>query len=244
MKTRLISLTATVVTAGAAIALAATSAFASAPHAKLSWSVSPGGSIKGVLNSGTTTILKDTTSGNSVTCKVSTAVGSLKSGSGLSGSGIGKITSISWGTSTTKCTGPFSSAWTATGTATSTDPWMLNATGYASSVDGGQTSGTITEHDATGDIGVGATLHGTVLGAACTAVVGGTTSAPASASVLYDNTSGLLAATGTSGLKVLSSNCPGLTKGDSVTFFTSPTSKAGTAVSHGYAISPKQKIVG
>jgi hypothetical protein len=227
-------------TAAAAAAIVITASAAVA----ITWSVSPGGSIKGTLNSGTTTILKDNTSGNSVTCKVSTALGSLKSGKGLSGTGIGKITSVTFGTSTSKCTGPFSSTWTATGTATSTDPWLLNATGYASSVDGGQTSGTITEHDATGDTGVGGTLHGTVLGAACTAKVGGTTSSPAYAKGLYDNGSGLLAITSTSGLKVLSSNCPGLTTGDSVTFFTSPTSKAGTAVSHGYALSPKQKIVG
>lgn len=242
MKRRLISLTISGATAATALVLAATSAFASAP--RLTWSVSPGGSIKGVLNSGTTTILKDTTSGNAVTCTVSTAIGSLRAGTGLGGTGIGKLTSASWGTSTTPCKGPFSSTWTATSTATSTDPWMLNALSYSSSVDSGQTKFSINEKDATGDTGVGATLHGSVLGASCTAKVGGTTTALANANALYDNGSGLLAITGTANLKVLSSNCPGLSAGDSVTFTTSPASVAGSKIFHGYAISPKQKIVG
>jgi hypothetical protein len=240
MKQRLISLSVTGATAACALVLAATSAFASAPRTT-TWSVSPGGAIKGSLNTGTTTILKDTTSGQSISCSVAVANGSTKAGKGLPGAGLGKITTASWGTSTNPCKGPLSSTFTAVGTASTTHPWSLNAVSYKSTVDGGQTSGTLT-NTATGQVGVGATLKGTVLGATCTAVVGGTTTARASANLLYDNTSGLMAITGTVNLKVLKSNCPTISVGDKVSFTTSPTSTAGKAVSHGYALSPKQKI--
>lgn len=57
------------------------------------WTVKPGGTIAGAA--GTTTVT-DSTAGQSVTCTSSSAAGSLKSGSGLSGTGIGKITSITF----------------------------------------------------------------------------------------------------------------------------------------------------
>ena len=56
------------------------------------------------------------------------------------------------------------------------------------------------------------------------------------ANVLYDNGSGLLAVTSTANLKILKTNCPGISTGDAVTFVTSPTSSAGKTVSHGYAV--------
>lgn len=237
MKHRLISLTVSGTTVAAALVLAATTAFASAPRVT-TWTVSPGGAIAGALNTGTTAVLQDTTAGVPVTCKVSSAKGSVKAGKGQSGTGIGSITSATWGSTSSKCAGPLGSTFTATGSASTTKPWKLNAVSYKPTVDGGQTVGTLTA----AGTGVGATLHGSALGVACTTVVGGTTAAPARANALYDNTSGVLAITGTVNLKVLSSNCPLVKAGDKVTFMTSPVSVAGKAATHGYKLSPKQKI--
>lgn len=215
---------ATAITLGASAAVAAT------------WSISPAGSFKGTLNSGTTTKLTDNSTGAALSCTKSTSTGSVpKAGHGLSGNGIATISKTTFGTSTTKCTGPAGSTFTAVSLNT---PWKLNAVSYKASVDGGQTTGTIT---ASGT-GVGAKISGTVLGSACTATVGGTTSKPAVAHGLYDNGSHLLAITGVTNLVVLSSNCLEVNKGDSVTFITSPASTAGKAVSHGYSVSSKIKL--
>jgi hypothetical protein len=216
--------------AAAAITLGASAAVAA------TWSISPAGSFTGNLNSGTTTLLKDTTTAATLSCTKSTSTGSVpKAGHGLSGTGIATISKTTFGTSANKCTGPAGSTFTSVSLNT---PWKLNAVSYKASVDGGQTTGTIT---ASGT-GVGAKITGTALGSACTATVGGTKSAPAVAHGLYDNGSHLLAITSVTSLKVLSSTCPLVNKGDSVTFVTSPASKAGTAVSHGYSVSSKIKL--
>jgi hypothetical protein len=213
--------------AAAVIALSAGAAFAA------TWSISPAGNFTGSLNTGTTTSLKDTTSGVTLVCKKSTSNGNVpKAGHGLSGTGIATITKVTFGTSTVKCTGPAGSTFTAVGLNL---PWKLNAVSYNASVDGGQTTGTITAPGT----GVGGKITGTVLGVSCSATIGGTTAAPAKATGLYDNNSHLLAITKVTGLKVLSSNCPTVNKGDGSTFITSPASKAGTAVSHGYSVSSK-----
>jgi hypothetical protein len=215
--------------AAAALALSTTAAFAVAA----TWSISPAGSFTGSLNTGTTTTLTDTTTGITLVCTKSTAKGSVpKAGSGLSGKGIATISSTTFGTSTAKCTGPAGTTLTAVSLNT---PWKLNAVSYKASVDGGQTTGTIT---ASGT-GVGAKISATILGSACTATVGGTTAAPAKANGLYDNGSHLLAITSVANLKVLTSNCPTLNVGDGTTFVTSPASKAGTKVSHGFSVSSK-----
>lgn len=216
--------------AAAAITLGASAAVAA------TWSISPAGSFTGNLNSGTTTVLKDTTSGTQLSCSKSTSKGKVpKAGSGLSGKGLATITSTTFGTSSTPCTGPAGSTFTAVGTNT---PWKLNAISYKASVDKGQTTGTIT---ASGT-GVGGKITGTVLGAKCSATLGGTKSKPAVAHGLYDNGSHTLAITSVTGLKVLSSNCPTVNVGDGSTFTTSPASKAGTKVSHGYSVSPALKV--
>ena len=155
-----------------------------------------------------------------------------KGRAGLSGTGIATISSTTFGTSTAKCTGPAGTTLTAVSLNT---PWKLNAVSYKASVDGGQTTGTIT---ASGT-GVGAKISATILGSACTATVGGKTGAPAKANGLYDNGSHLLAITSVANLKVLTSNCPTLNVGDSTKFVTSPASKAGTKVSHGFSVSSK-----
>jgi hypothetical protein len=73
----------------AVIGMAAAPAFATAA----TWTVKPGGAT--TAKAGTTTVT-DVTAGQSVTCSSSTAKGSFKKGSGLSGAGIGTITSLTF----------------------------------------------------------------------------------------------------------------------------------------------------
>jgi len=75
------------VTTAAVIGMVAAPAFATAA----TWTVKPGGAT--TAKAGTTTVT-DVTAGQSVTCTSSTAKGSFKTGSGLSGAGIGTITSL------------------------------------------------------------------------------------------------------------------------------------------------------
>lgn len=228
MKKRLATILLAGGAAAAVLGMSATPAIAATP----TWSSTPGGAFTSKLNKGTTTVLRDLKTGSTITCTTSSANGTLKKGHRLSGNGIGSITSVLFGTTASKCKGPFGSTWVSTGTATTKSPWLLNAKSYKGSVDKGQTVGTITHSG----IGVGATLSGSVLGAKCSATVGGTTRAPASANVLYDNGSGLLAVVSTVNLKILKNNCPGISVGDTVTFTTVAASKAGKTVSHGYAV--------
>lgn len=226
-------LTAILVSGGAAataIMLSATAAVAA------TWSVSPAGTFAGTLNTGTTTLLKDTTTGITLTCTKSTSNGNVpKAGHGLAGKGIATITKTTWGTSTTPCSGPAGSTFTASSLNT---PWKLNAVSFKAGVDGGQTVGTITAAGA----GVGGKLTGNVLGAACSATIGGTTGSPAVAHGLYDNGSRVLAITSVTNLKVTASTCPGVSVGDGATFITSPASKAGAKVTHGYHVNKAIKI--
>ena len=55
------------------------------------WTVKPGGATTGTAG---TTVVTDTTAGQSVTCTSSTTKGSFKKGSGLAGKGIGTVTSL------------------------------------------------------------------------------------------------------------------------------------------------------
>ena len=74
---------ASVVSLAAAPALAATT-----------WTVKPGGAV--TAKAGTTTV-NDTTAGLTVTCTSSTIKGTLKSGSGLAGKGLGALSSLAFG---------------------------------------------------------------------------------------------------------------------------------------------------
>lgn len=216
--------------AAAAIMLSATAALAA------TWSVSPAGTFAGTLNTGTTTLLKDNTTGITLSCTKSTSNGSVpKAGHGLAGKGIATITKTTWGTSTVPCTGPAGSTFTAVSKNT---PWKLNAVSFKAGVDGGQTVGTITA----AGTGVGGTITGTVLGASCSATFGGSSAAHAVAHGLYDNGSRLLAITSVSNLKVTASTCPGVSVGDVASFITSPASKAGAKVTHGYHVNKAIKI--
>lgn len=134
----------TVMSAALVIGMSATAS--SAVTAK-DWSVSPGGSISG--KAGVTTF-KDTTTGLTVSCKTSTSTGSLKSGSGLSGTGIGTVTALNF----KNCSVDGQTLSVASGAV----KWAVNAKTYASGV----THGTITG------------IHISVTSSICSLVVDGT----------------------------------------------------------------------
>jgi hypothetical protein len=179
------------------------------PALAATWTVSPGGSI--TASAGTTT-LKDTGTGTTLKCTSSTAKGTLKSGSGLSGTGIGSISSLTF----SSCTGPLGLTFTVTSSAF---PWSLNATSFSSGV----TSGTISG------------IHAKLSGPSCSATVDGTsaTADNGTVDVTYTNSTGALKVLTTGGnLHIYGvSGCAGLIKaGDATTF------------SGSYTVSPKQTI--
>jgi hypothetical protein len=103
--------------AGCAAVLAATVG-ATTALAAATWTVRPGGPVS--LKSGTFT-LKDTKTGTMIICSSAGMSGTLKSGSGLPGTGIGSITVAS----ITQCGSLGSFTVTATGL-----PWHVNFTSY------------------------------------------------------------------------------------------------------------------
>jgi hypothetical protein len=238
-------------TAIAGLVLAAPSALA-APHtttlhttatkAATGWTVTPGGAFKSSLNTGTSVIIKDVTSAEPVTCGAAAINGTLQKAN-QGGFNIGSITSATYGTSTKPCTDAAGTSFTVAGSASTSDPWVFNALGYSPSVDGGQTHFGMADADATADTGIAVTLHGKTKGVSCTATIGGTLSAPAYVRGEYDNGSGLLAIISSFNLMVLSSTCPKITKGNTATLSTSPVSAQVKPVTHGFALSPKQKFV-
>ena len=117
------------------------------------YSIHPGGSI--TAKAGKTT-LKDTKTGSTLSCKSSSSSGTLKSGSGISGSNLGSITALSF----TKCTGPLGLTFTV---ANSGFPWTLSATGYKNGVTTGKITG----------------IHSHLSGPSCTADVAGTSATAA-----------------------------------------------------------------
>jgi len=173
-------------------AAAATVTFSVTPaFAATTYTVSPGGSYSG--SAGTTT-LTDSSTSTTLTCTSAKASGTLKSGSGLSGTGIGTITSTAFN----NCTGPLGITFTVTQSGT----WNLNLTSYTSPTSKGYISG------------ISAKLSGT----SCTATVTG------SADGSYSNTTGVLTLAPVSGsghtLTVSGvSGCFGLiNNGNTVTF--------------------------
>jgi hypothetical protein len=203
MRNRIAAILAT----GGAVAL--TLGLTAGPALAATWTVKPGGAI--TATSGTTT-LKDTTSGNSLTCKSSKATATLKSGSGLAGAGLGSIKGITF----TTCTGPLGLTFTVT---PGHLPWHLNAVSYSSGVTHGNISG----------------IHATLTGSGCSAVVDGTgaTANNGKVNVTYTNSTHILKVLTTGGnLHIYNvSGCLGLiNSGDASTFSAS------------YAVSPAQTI--
>jgi hypothetical protein len=207
MRTRLAILLLPPVAAAVAIGLSAAPAVAAT-----SWTVKPGSVINAA--SGTTT-LKDTTTGTSLTCTSSAAKTTLRSGSGLSGTAIGSVTSISFA----KCTGPLGLAFTVTAGAL---PWHINAVSFNSTT--GVTTGTLTG------------VHASLSGSGCTAVVDGTgaTANNGRVAITYTNSSHTLKVLTTGGnlhIYNVSSGCAGAIKsGDAA------------SQSAAYVITPAQTI--
>jgi hypothetical protein len=206
MRTRLAVFLLPPVAAAVAIGLTAAPAVAAT-----SWTVKPGSVIN--ATSGTTT-LKDTTTGTALTCTSSAAKTTLNSGSRLSGTAIGSVTSISF----TRCTGPFSLAFTVTAGAL---PWHINAASFNSAT--GTTTGTLTG------------VHASLSGPGCTAVVDGTgaTAHNGKVTITYTNSTHTLKVLTTGGnLHIYNvSGCAGaIHSGD------------GATQSAAYAISPAQTI--
>jgi hypothetical protein len=122
-----------------------------AQPAGTTWTVKPGGAIKGKAG---TTQLTDTTSGLTLSCVTSKLNGTLKSGKGLRGSGIGTVTSMDFN----NCTVNGFTVSVSSGTVA----WPLNATSF--NPDKGMAKGTITK------------IHLSVSSDGCRFVVDGTSS--------------------------------------------------------------------
>jgi hypothetical protein len=114
-------------------------AAASARIGAVTWTVTPGGDITG--KSGKVTF-EDTVTDAIVSCDSSAESGTLESGSGLSGTDIGYVTSVTY----TKCVGPLGMIFSIQASA-ATSPWQLNAGSYDAT--SGVTMGTITNVQAT-----------------------------------------------------------------------------------------------
>jgi hypothetical protein len=155
------------------------------------WTVAPGGSITAAAGK---TILEDTTTSTAVECS-SKGAGSLKSGSGLAGRRIGKITSLAFNS----CAG---GGLTVTTTASPTNPWPLNAQSYNGTA--GVTSGTITN------------LMFTFSNSSCSFTVAGTTATTTgTVKVRYTNSTHTLKVNPTGGtLHFWNVSCPGVTIND------------------------------
>lgn len=177
---------------------------------KATWTASPGGAI--TAKSAGAVTLADTSTGTDVTCKSSSASGTLKKGSGQAGAALASITKLSL----TGCAGP--DGLTFDGTANAL-PWDLNTQYYAK----GGVTGTIT--------GIDATLSGT----GCTATLDGTAAGAdnGQVDVSYANSSGTLTVLPTGGNLTLGkvSGCAGLLK-----------SGDGMTLSGSYKVSPGQTL--
>jgi hypothetical protein len=184
---------------GTATAMATTTA---------TWTLTPGGAVNGAAG---VTKLLDTTTHQTLQCKSSATKATLKTGSGQVNP-LGNITSVTF----SNCTGPGGLQFTVATSASTTKPWHLTGTTYASGV----THGKIT--------GITASLSGV----GCSATVAGlTATTPGTTTGTYTNSTGILKVSG-GNLHVWNvSGCLGLINtGDGTTF------------TGNYTITPKQTI--
>jgi hypothetical protein len=176
------------------IGLAASPAFAIAA----TWTVTPGGKV--TAKAGKTTI-NDTTAGQTLSCTSSKALGTLKSGSGLSGTGIGTFTSIAFN----GCTiAGFSLSATLTGT------MPLNALKF------NKTPNTVnmTITGIHGTIAVGSPIN-------CSATVDGTSATAHNGTVtakFFNATDKLKVLSTGSNLHIYNNTCPVIANNDAVNF--------------------------
>jgi hypothetical protein len=156
----------------AGAALAAAVGFAASPaSAAGTWTVSGGGSFTAKATNPT---LTDNSTGTQLKCTSSSAAGTAPNGTGLSGTPIATISSVSW----TSCSGPLGITFSV---AAQGLPWSLNAVSYS----GGVTTGTLT----------GVKAH--ISGLGCTADFGGATSgSSATLTGSYNNTTHTLTISG------------------------------------------------
>lgn len=179
--------------------------------AAITFTISPGGAITAKAG---TTKLKDTATGSVLQCASSSSSGTLKKGSGISGSNLGSITALSF----SNCTGPLGLTFTVTN---SHFPWTLSGSSFNS------TSGVTTGHISG--------IHATLSGPGCSADVDGTADGAnnGKVKVTYTNSTGKLkVAAGGGNLHVYNvSGCANLINSGDATQFT------GT-----YTVSPKQTI--
>jgi hypothetical protein len=134
-----------------AAALGATPAFAAA-----TWTVKPGGAITAT---GTKVVFTDPRTRSNWTCQSVTVTGKLKSGSGLSGSGAGSISAVTFKACTNPLGVTFPNPPRVTFLVTATAlPWHINLSSYS----GGVVTGSISH------------LQMRLGGPSCTAVLSGT----------------------------------------------------------------------
>ncbi len=165
-------LTAILLGSGAALALGLGTATAMATTAT-TWTITPGGAVTGSAGK---TIMKDTKTGTTLTCKSSATKATLKKGSGLTNP-LGKITSVTF----SNCTGPNGLTFTATASASKTHPWKLDASTFS----GGVTHGKITG------------IMGSLSGNGCSATLAGrTATTPGTVSGTYINSTHTLKGSG------------------------------------------------
>jgi hypothetical protein len=197
--------------AGAAVLVAALGV--PAALAAGTWTVRPGGAISLSLASGRFTV-KDTPTGAMFPCASASFAGTLKRGSGHSGTVIGSITTGS----TRDCTGPGGITLTPGGM-----PWHLNLTSYKAAK--GAARGTISH--------LQLTLGGSM---GCDAVIEGTSATAGNGRVVFrytDSTGRLTVLTASANLRFyhVSAGCLGLVRsGDPAT------------LSATFTVSPKQAI--
>lgn len=161
--------------AGSAAVLAATLG-ATAAFAATTWTIKPGG---GITATGMKVVSTDTKTRSNWTCQSVTVTGKLKSGSGLSGSGAGSVSAVTFST----CTNPLGrtppNPQRVTFKITATDlPWHINFGSFSTGV-------------ATGSI---SHVQMQLQGPGCTAVLGGTSATATDGHVRfrYTNSTGRL----------------------------------------------------
>lgn len=190
----------TALTAGAVAATAAALTAAPASAAPATWTVTPGGNISGVNTQPLRAL--NTSKGVAAVCPVSTATGTLQSGSGLSGTGIASLTGVNASGCVT--TGGLATTITATNL-----PWQFNAASYNAGT--GVTTGTLTGVKATAVIGNPAQ---------CTVTVGAAGGGGGTIAGTYTNSTDRLSVSG-SNLVVLTATGAGCgslaSPGDSIT---------------------------
>jgi len=198
--------------AGSAAILAATLG-ATAAFAATTWTIKPGGAVSA---SAPQASFKDTKTGSNQTCDSMTASATLKSGSGLSGSGAGSIPVFTF----THCTNPLGRTPRVTYSVTATGlPWHINFASFGNGV----VTGSISH------------MRIRLVGPGCSAVIDGTSATASDGHVKFSYSNG------TGHLKTLTAGgnlhfysvmgCAGLfNNGDPMT------------ISANFTVSPKQAI--